>query len=281
MTLTCGVPLSVEAYDGWALRVSQFPGRGKLEGVQYTQDSVLVWTGGTSQVALKVRAEQSTTRHEFVRKGGMIDLVPKETLLDEVTWQGEACGYVAVAFDADKVERLLGSNVAFHPDALRTAVSDAHVVDLVGRLQAQAFAGQPWGAIYAEALSLTLASYVYGRYAVPLDEEDSKSFLPTMQSERLFTFVEEHLDDRLSLTMLAALVGYSPDHFARLFKRAFGRSPYQYIIERRVERAKSLLRDCTHSIGEVALRCGFASQAHLHTAFKQRTGLTPGAYRKR
>jgi AraC family transcriptional regulator len=282
MTAKCGVPLSVEAYDGWALRVSQFPGRGTMEGVQYSHDSLLVWSGGTSQVTLNARAQQLTKRHEFVRHGGMIDLLPKEVLFDEVSWRGEACGYVSVAFDAAKVERLLGEKVAFRPDGLRTAVTDAHVVDLVRRLQAHALAGQPWGALYAEALSLTLASYVYGRYAgAPLGAEDTTGFLPALQSERLFAFVEEHLDGRLSLTMLAALVGYSPDHFARLFKRAFGHSPYQYILERRVERAKSLLRGHTHSIAEVAVRCGFASQAHLHSAFKARTGVTPGAYRKR
>lgn len=127
---------------------------------------------------------------------------------------------------------------------------------------------------------MTLPSYVFGRYAPSeTSREDSGSITP-LQWEQLVAFVEDHLEDNLSLPHLASLVGYSPDHFARLFKRAFRVSPYQYILERRVERAKSMLRTHSHSIAEVALLCGFASQAHLHAAFRARTGLTPGAFRR-
>jgi AraC family transcriptional regulator len=79
---------------------------------------------------------------------------------------------------------------------------------------------------------------------------------------------------------LAAVMGYSPDHFARLFKRDFGITPYQYVLNRRVERAKSLLRARGLSIAEVAMTCGFSTQAHLSSAFKARVGTTPGAYRR-
>lgn len=99
-------------------------------------------------------------------------------------------------------------------------------------------------------------------------------------SKQLIEFIEDHLPREISLPDLAALTGYSPDHFSRLFKRAFGVTPYQYILARRVERAKSLLRDPNYSILEVALACGFCTQAHLNTVFKARTGMTPGAYRR-
>jgi AraC family transcriptional regulator len=52
------------------------------------------------------------------------------------------------------------------------------------------------------------------------------------------------------------------------------------VLQRRLERAKSMLRDNSHSIAEIAILCGFASQAHFHTTFKARTGVTPRAYRK-
>jgi AraC family transcriptional regulator len=57
-------------------------------------------------------------------------------------------------------------------------------------------------------------------------------------------------------------------------------SPHQYILARRIERAKSMLRDPRHSIVDVALACGFSSQAHLSAMFKRSTGVTPGTYRK-
>src|SRR5688572_5240243 len=193
MTSKYGVALPLETYNGWPLRVGDFAAHGKLEGLVAANDAVLVWSGGASDVTLQVRTSKGTQRHEFSRQGGMIDLLPRGTTFDEVSWRGQPSQCVSVAFDADRVERLLGKRCELRPEALRTAVTDAHVVDLVRRLQAQALSGQPWGALYVEALSLTLASYVYGRYAVELESESSSGFLPTLQSERLFAFVEDHL----------------------------------------------------------------------------------------
>jgi AraC family transcriptional regulator len=142
-------------------------------------------------------------------------------------------------------------------------------------------AGQPWGSLYVEGLSLTLASYLYARHGIRGSAvHEPESALPALSSQRLLAFIEEHLGSDIGIGTLAALAGYSPDHFARLFKRSFGLSPYQFILQRRVERAKALLRGRSHSIAEVAMLCGFASQAHFHTTFKARTGITPGMYRK-
>lgn len=258
--------------------MGQFSAEGKLEGLVAASDALLVWSGGTTDVTLHARRSGGTQRHRFVREGGMVDLLPRGLVLEEVSWRGQASTCVSVNFDAAAVERLLGVAASFEPEAPRLALSDAHVVDLAQRLRAQAVAGQPWGALYIEGLSLTLASYLYARYGVSSTRrEPAQSTLP---SPRLIAFIEEHLGDDIGIATLATLAGYSPDHFARLFKQSFGLSPYQYILQRRVERAKALLRDRTRSIAEIALQCGFASQAHFHTAFKARTGVTPGVFRK-
>jgi AraC family transcriptional regulator len=280
-----GTPLTAEPWRGWPLRVGQFSPQGKLEGLVATDDALLVWSGGTTDVTLHARRGGGTESHRFVRHGGMIDLLPRGLVLEEVEWRGQASTCVSVNFDAPAIERLLGGAATFEPDAPRLALTDSHLVDLVQRLQAQAATGQPWGSLYVEGLSLTLASYLYARYGIPSSRtprgrrelESAPSSLP---SRRLLAFIEEHLGSDIGIATLAELSGYSSDHFARLFKQGFGLSPYQYILQRRVERAKSLLRDRTHSITEVAMLCGFASQAHFHTTFKARTGVTPGVYRK-
>jgi AraC family transcriptional regulator len=275
-----GELLTRETWGGWPLRIGQFGEQGKLEGMLAEQDAVLVWSGGRSDVTLSGRGAKPLDRHRFVRHGGMVDFLPRGTLLEEIRWRGQPSECVSVQFEAGVVARLLGKDAAFAPEALRTAVADAHVVDLVNRLREQAATGQALGPLYTEALSLTLATYVYGKYALRPEPRSTEQSLSAAQAEQLITFVEDHLADSLSLCALAQLVGYSPDHFARLFKRSFGLSPYQYVLERRVERAKTLLRAKSCSIVEVAMRCGFASQAHLHSAFKARTGATPGTFRK-
>jgi AraC family transcriptional regulator len=286
-----GVPLTAEPWRGWPLRVGQFSPEGQLEGLVAASDALLVWSGGATDVTLHARAPGGTVRHRFVRQAGMIDLLPRGIVLEDVSWQGQSSTCVSVNFDGAALERLLGVKATFEPETPRLALDDPHVVDLTQRLEAQATAGQPWGPLYVEGLSLTLASYLYGRYGVQSAAgvqspsihgagRDHESALPSVSSQRLVAFIEEHLGSDIGIGTLAALAGYSPDHFARLFKQSFGLSPYQFILQRRVERAKALLRDRSHSIAEVAMLCGFASQAHFHTTFKARTGVTPGVYRK-
>jgi AraC family transcriptional regulator len=83
-----------------------------------------------------------------------------------------------------------------------------------------------------------------------------------------------------SLAELAALVGLSPTHFARAFKRSFGESPGRYQLRRRIERAKALLADPTRSVTEIALACGFEFPGNFSAAFRKLTGVAPSEFRR-
>jgi AraC family transcriptional regulator len=136
------------------------------------------------------------------------------------------------------------------------------------------------GASYVQSLSLTLATYVSARYGVDRPEPTPARHWPKLPADALATFVDENLASDIGLVDLANLTGFSPDYFAKLFKRAFGVSPHQYLITRRIERAKAMLSDEGVALSNVAADCGFASQAHLSTVFKRHTGLSPSAYRR-
>jgi AraC family transcriptional regulator len=66
----------------------------------------------------------------------------------------------------------------------------------------------------------------------------------------------------------------------RMFRAATGYSPHRYILELRVERAKRLIREQHTSLIEISATCGFASQAHMSTVFRQQLGITPSEYRR-
>src|SRR5690606_13205533 len=137
--------------------------------------------------------------------------------------------------------------------------------------------------VYGQSLSLALASYVSARYGVSAPERavsPKPATLSTAQQSQIKSFVERQIPTNFSLIDLADQVGYSPDHFSRLFKQTFEQSPHQYVLSRRVEWGMNRLKDDGMSIAEVALACGFSSQGHFTTVFKQRTGTTPGAYRR-
>jgi AraC family transcriptional regulator len=97
--------------------------------------------------------------------------------------------------------------------------------------------------------------------------------------ERVRDYVEEHLDDRLTLADLAGVACLSPYHFSRSFKKAVGVGPQRFVIQRRIERAKTLMRRSNQPLAVIAQEVGVADQSHLTSLFSRETGMTPGRYR--
>ena len=79
--------------------------------------------------------------------------------------------------------------------------------------------------------------------------------------------------------MLAREAGVSAFHFARLFKQSTGNSPHQYLLQRRLDRAKTMLRQAQMSLAEISASTGFADQSHFTKVFRRFTGVTPSEYR--
>jgi AraC-like DNA-binding protein len=95
------------------------------------------------------------------------------------------------------------------------------------------------------------------------------------QLQQVLDYIHTHLDRDLSLAELAEFINISPTYFASLFKQAAGVSPHQYVIQQRVERAKTMLAKTDLAIADIALQVGFSSQSHLTQQFKRITGMTP------
>lgn len=106
-----------------------------------------------------------------------------------------------------------------------------------------------------------------------------KGGLATHQRRHLADYIEAHLEQAISLGELALLCNLSHYHFARMFRASFGLPPHQYLLARRLARARQLLRCGDGALGEVALACGFASASHFSNRFRQVVGATPGDYR--
>ncbi len=107
-----------------------------------------------------------------------------------------------------------------------------------------------------------------------------KGGLAAHQRRRLVEFIDAHLAEPLSLGTLAQLCNLSEYHFARMFRSSFGMPPHQYVLARRLQRARELLQNTLLPLGEVALACGFASASHFAHRFGQTVKVTPGEYRQ-
>ena len=136
------------------------------------------------------------------------------------------------------------------------------------------------GRLYIESLANVLAVHLIRQYAsVEPRLTVYEGGLPERQVLRVFEYINENLNQDIKLADLAQLLDISQFHFSHLFKQAIGISPYQYLIQQRIERAKQLLKQTERSIMEIALECGFNSHSHISKQFRQLTGITPTAYR--
>lgn len=97
--------------------------------------------------------------------------------------------------------------------------------------------------------------------------------------KRVLDFIEANLADDIELDQLAAVAGSSRYHFSRSFRDATGFPPYRYLIQRRIEAAKTLLLKDELSIGQVSAQCGFKSSAQFAVMFKRVFGTTPNRFR--
>jgi len=98
--------------------------------------------------------------------------------------------------------------------------------------------------------------------------------------EHLVAYVDAHLQSGPRLVDMAPLVGLSPSHFARKFRRSTGLSLQRFVAIRRIQASFARLRDDDVPLARLAVELGFASQSHFTRQFGELTGVTPAKYRK-
>ena len=134
--------------------------------------------------------------------------------------------------------------------------------------------------ILADALNTALAVQIMRQFVKPSAIELAPSNgLSPERLQRVREYVEANLDERLALIDLAGVACLSPYHFSRSFKQTTGVGPQRYVIERRLERAKMLMRRTNQSLALIAQEAGFADQSHLTSIFHRELGITPGRFR--
>lgn len=142
--------------------------------------------------------------------------------------------------------------------------------------------GAPAGKLYAQTAAHLLAVHLVRRYSSVGEaiKIPTTGGLTARQLRHVEDYIQARLSQDLSLEALAQQTGFSPYHFARLFRRTTGESPHQYVLRQRIERARCLLEEPGVSLTQIALATGFAHQSHLTGHFKRQLGLTPSAYRR-
>ncbi len=189
--------------------------------------------------------------------------------------------YLRHAFlrSATEANGLGGGRVAVEP---QFGVRDEHIRHIGMSLLHELSEANVVGRLYADSLAQVLAVQLVRRYSYFQDVHVSRGGMAPRKLRKAVEFMNERLEgeQEVSLPAVAGAVGMSYFHFSRAFKQATGVSPNNYLVERRIERAKRFLAETDIPVVEIALRVGFASQSHFTTTFRRLVGATPKAYRE-
>ena len=149
---------------------------------------------------------------------------------------------------------------------------DTRFQHLAWAMRAELEADEASDPLYAESLSTAMIVRLAG---VSVVRDNKRRTLSPHAAARVIDYIEAHLDERLTLSELAALVELSVPHFKVLFRETMGVPVHRHVLQRRVERAKALLLQGTLSASQVALEVSFAHQSHMAHWMKRLLGVTP------
>lgn len=227
------------------------------------------------------RPEQAVQRQAFWACGE-VSIVPA----GEASYWANDCGSDNLHIDVEPTLIEDFARAHGHTHTARIPLRSYHVIHderlrLIGEALLDALQyPTPDDLLVIETLGHTLAAHLLTRYAEPGWKPTRSSGLSQRQLREVMAFIEEHLDQRLTLATLAEQANISVWHFARCFKRATGQSPHRYIQEVRLQRALALLKGSGRPIVDIALSLGFADAGHFSRSFKARFGRSPRFYRQ-
>jgi AraC family transcriptional regulator len=222
--------------------------------------------------------------HRFLYTRGDIDIQPAGY---SDTWQEYQPNTSLIVHVSRGLLRHAAEEMNLDPDRAvlepQHQFRDAQIEHIAWALDADRRSARPNGSLYTESLGLALAAHLLGRnrtsqpgfqHATSHAQGRGRGFSPS-QRRRLIDFIEAHLDQDLSIARLAGAAAVSASHFKTLFKRTTGMPVHQYVIQRRVERARTLLARGDFPASQVALASGFAHQSHMARAMRRLLGVTP------
>ena len=150
-------------------------------------------------------------------------------------------------------------------------------------LAAIAAVQRPWqvNRLFVDHLTSAFVAYVAQTYGgMEPSANLTKGGLAPWQEREAKEMLVADLSGATRLAEIAAACGVSSHHFARAFRRSTGLAPHAWLLQARVDRAMTFLRQRDSSLAEIALACGFVDQSHFTRVFSARTGLTPGVWRR-
>jgi AraC family transcriptional regulator len=160
-------------------------------------------------------------------------------------------------------------------------LADPRLGALMAAVNGERVAGFPSGRLFLDSIEQALAVALVNDYAVRRPSPRIyRGGLTPARLRKVMELVHAEMDNDLSLEELADAAGVSITHFSRMFRESTGQSPHQFVLHRKVDRAKELLRAAEMRVLDVAVACGFKNQQHFARVFRRVCGASPTEYRQ-
>jgi AraC family transcriptional regulator len=158
---------------------------------------------------------------------------------------------------------------------------DSQAVHILAILASELDRSNQINSAYTESVLFQLSTHLVRRYSKVVDSAVRHSGMSPSRLNKVLEYVAAGLEEQLRLAAMAQVAGISPYYFCREFKKTMGITPYGYIVQQRIDRAKTLLQNTSMSITEIGAQLLFATPSHFTATFRKLVGCTPTVFRLR
>jgi len=256
--------------------LSDAPGVVEVPGARSTRVSIHI--GPSIQVSCR-RAGYS---HRGLAVHGDIEIIPADT---PSIWEiSEKDTFLAMSLSPELLD-MVAEQLDFDPQRIeirnRFQVRDEQLENIAWALKAEMESGYPCGRLYLDSLAVAAATrLLLCHSSVSREPRRLNGRLSERRLRQVLSYIEDNLSQDLSLRDIAGVAGLSVSHFKSIFRESVGLPVHQYLIRRRVERAKTLLAEDKLPISQIAFETGFAHQSHLARHMRRVLGVSPKALRE-
>jgi AraC-like DNA-binding protein/CheY-like chemotaxis protein len=161
-----------------------------------------------------------------------------------------------------------------------TSYTDNLTLERVKETHPNGFIVKPFKPIdFKTTVAIVLSNYKFKTEAIENSGTVKEDEIPFVL-KNIVTYITDNIDEKIDIQELSAKSRWKHQHFIRVFTKYIGETPYQFILKKKIEKAKKLLMETNIPTLEIGYELGFLSYSNFSNAFKKDTGKTPDAYRK-
>ncbi|MGI6225121.1 MAG: helix-turn-helix domain-containing protein [Peptococcales bacterium] len=212
------------------------------------------------------------------KKGSLIVIQPGSVVSILPTEKTKWIKYIAISVKKDFFEKVafqIANEGEFKFKCIENFYSK-QLLDLIGSFQLELM---NYGESYPLMLE-SISTQIVFQLIRDINTNTGKISKENKYISKAIQFMQDYYSSNISINDICNMIYLSPCHFKRVFKEYTGKTPYRYLTEIRLEKAKEILKEKENSVEEVAKLCGYVNSGHFATAFKQYVGITPSEYKR-